>query len=71
MADPNYKISQSEYDAQFELLQKIQDKYNVVQKTVKDIRSLRTQINDFVGRQKDMPKEIKVMADSVVKKLTG
>jgi photosystem II stability/assembly factor-like uncharacterized protein len=72
LADPNYTVSQEGYEAQFELLQKIQDKYNVVQKTVKDIRVIRTQINDFVGRQgKDMPKEVKLMADSVVKKLTG
>jgi hypothetical protein len=72
LADPNYTVTKEGYEAQFELLQKIQDKYNVVQKTVKDIRVIRTQINDFVGRQgKDMPKEVKLMADSVVKKLTG
>jgi hypothetical protein len=43
-----------------------------VQKGVKDIRSTRTQINDFVGRQgKDCPKEVKDMADQINKQLTA
>jgi photosystem II stability/assembly factor-like uncharacterized protein len=71
-ADPNYKISQQDYEAQFEFLQQVQNKYNDVQKGVKDIRLLRSQINDFTTRQgKDIPKDVKQSADSILKQLTA
>lgn len=71
-ADPNYKINQQDYDAQFAFLTQVKDKFNETQKAIKDIRALRTQINSFVGLQgKDIPKEIKQMADSINKQLTG
>jgi hypothetical protein len=71
-ADPNYKISQQDYEAQFEFLLQVQNKYNDVQKGVKDIRSLRSQINDFTTRQgKDIPKDVKQSADSILKQLTA
>ena len=66
LADPNYKISQADYEAQFVFLNQVQGKYNDVQKAVKDIRTIRTQINDFTARQgKDIPKDVKQLADSV------
>jgi photosystem II stability/assembly factor-like uncharacterized protein len=72
VADPNYPITQQDYDAQFAFLQQVQGKFNEVQKGVKDIRSTRTQINDFVAKQgKDCPKEVKQMADSINKQLTA
>ena len=72
IADPNYPISQQDYDAQFAFLQQVQGKFNEVQRGVKDIRSTRAQINDFVGKQgKDCPKEVKQMADSINKQLTA
>jgi photosystem II stability/assembly factor-like uncharacterized protein len=71
-ADPNYKITQEEYDAQFNYLLTIQQKFNEVQKAIKDVRALRTQINEFTGRQqKDQLKEIKIAADSINKQLTA
>ena len=71
-ADPNYKLTQSDYDAQFSFLKTVQDKFNETQKAIKDIRSLRTQINDFVSKQgKDVPKEIKSAADTINKQLTA
>ncbi len=71
-ADPNYKCSQEEYEQQFAFLQQVQDKFNEVQKGIKNIRSARTQINDFVSKQgKDCPKEVKQMADSINKQLTA
>jgi photosystem II stability/assembly factor-like uncharacterized protein len=70
--DPNYKVSQEDYEAQFVFLQQVQGKYNEVQKGVKDIRTLRGQITDFTGRQgKDMPKEVKQLSDSILKQLTA
>lgn len=71
-ADPNYKLTQQEYDAQFAFLKQVSDKFNEMQKAIKDIRALRTQINSFVGMQgKDVPKEVKQMADSINKQLTS
>jgi hypothetical protein len=71
-ADPNYVCSQQDYEAQFAFLQKVQHKFNDVQETIAGIRSLRKQLNDFVDRQgKDCPKEVKQMADSINRKMTG
>jgi gas vesicle protein len=70
-ADPNYKLTQAEYEQQFSFLKTVQEKFNETQKSLKDIRSLRTQINDFVTKQgKDVPKEVKKMADTINKQLT-
>ena len=33
-ADPNYKISQEDYEAQFAFLQQVQNKFNEVQKAI-------------------------------------
>ena len=72
LADPNYKVSQADYDAQFDFLRQVQGKYNDVQRGVKDTRTLRGQINDFTARQgKDMPKDVKQLADSIQRQLTS
>ena len=69
---PNYRTSLTEYQQQFEFLKTVQDKFNETQKAVKDIRALRTQINSFTALQgKDLPKEVKTMADSINKQLTA
>ena len=71
-ADPNYVCSQADYDAQFQFLQTAMGKFNEVQKGIKNIRAVRSQINEFVGKQgKDCPKEVKLLADSINKKLTS
>jgi hypothetical protein len=70
-ADPNYKISQEDYEAQFAFLQEVQNKFNEVQKAIKNIRTVRTQITDFTSRLgKDIPKEVKQLADSINKQMT-
>ena len=72
LPDPNYKVSQQEYNEQFQFLWQVRNKFNDIQKGIKDIRALRTQINSFVSLQgKDAPKEVKAAADSINKKLTG
>lgn len=72
LADPNYKVSQADYEAQFEFLRQVQAKFDEVQKAVKDIRSLRAQMIDFVSRQgADCPAEVKAMADSIGKRITA
>ncbi len=71
-ADPNYKISQEDYEAQFNFLLQVRDKFNEVQKAIKNIRSLRTQINSFVNLQGEtIPKDVKQIADSINKQLTA
>ncbi len=71
-ADPNYKTTQAEYDGQHQFLQTAFAKFNETQKAIKDIRTLRTQVADFVTRQgKDVPKEVKSAADSINKNLTS
>jgi len=70
--DPNYKVTPEEYEAQFVFLNQVKDKFNEIQKSIRDIRSLRTQINSFIALQgKDVPKEVKEMADSINKQLTS
>lgn len=72
LADPNYKISLADYEAQFEFLTAVQAKYNEVQRTVKDISKLRTQINSFTALQgKGIPADVKQKAEEIVKKLTA
>lgn len=71
-ADPNYKTTQAEYEQQFAFLKTVQDKFNETQKAIKDIRALRQQINAFLALQgKDMPKEVRTMADSITKQMTS
>lgn len=71
-ADPTYKISQQDYEAQFNFLMQVRQKFNDVQKTIQDIRSLRTQINSFVALQgKNIPKDVKQSADTINKQLTA
>jgi photosystem II stability/assembly factor-like uncharacterized protein len=71
-ADPNYSIAQAEYDQQFQFLHTLQNKFDETQKTIKDIRTLRTQINSFIALQgKDVPADVKTMADSIHKKLNN
>ena len=71
-ADPNYKISQEDYEAQFAFLQEVQNKFNEVQKAIKNIRAVRIQINDFTSRlDKDIPKDVKQMADTINKQMTA
>ena len=72
LADPNYKCSQSDYDAQLAFLLQVQGKFNETMKAIKDIRQARTQMSDFVAKQgKSCPKEVKNMADSLGKVLTA
>ncbi|MBC7850980.1 MAG: glycosyl hydrolase, partial [Chitinophagaceae bacterium] len=72
LADPNYKITQQDYQSQFDFLQQVLGTFNDVQKGIKNIRTIRSQVNDFVGKQgKDCPKDVKAMADSINKQLTS
>ncbi len=69
LADPNYKMNEADYDAQVKFLQQVKDKFVEVQKAVKNIRTLRSQINDFASKTKD--KDIKQLGDSINKQITA
>jgi photosystem II stability/assembly factor-like uncharacterized protein len=72
VADPNYKTTQAEYVEQFTFLNTVSNKFNEVQKTVRDIRATRNQLNDFLARQaKDSSKEIKARVDSINNQMTA
>jgi photosystem II stability/assembly factor-like uncharacterized protein len=69
--DLTYKTTQQEYDQQFAFLKTVQAKFDSTQKAIKDIRNLRNQINAFTSLQgKDIPKDVKSMADSINKQMT-
>ena len=70
--DPNYKMNDDEYDEQVTFLLKVSDKFNDIQKAIKDIRTIRTQLNDFTLRlDTTNTKDIKKLADSINKKVTS
>lgn len=69
--NPNYAITEADYDAQTAFLLQVRDKFNEVQVSIKNIRTIRGQINDLTSRlEGDNAKEIKKMADSIQKQLT-
>jgi hypothetical protein len=72
-ADPNYKTTQAEYEEQFAFLWNVREKFNQTQQAIKDIRTLRSQINEFTGRtgKDSAAKEVKVLADTITKRLTA
>jgi photosystem II stability/assembly factor-like uncharacterized protein len=70
-ANPIYKLTQQDYDEQFNFLITVKDKFNDIQKAIKKIRIVRKQINDFTELQgKDFPKEVKQQADTIQKQIT-
>ncbi len=70
-ANPVYKMSQQDYEEQFNFLITIRDKFNEMQKAQKNIHDVRKQINDFTDKQgKDLDKGIKQQADTINKQMT-
>jgi photosystem II stability/assembly factor-like uncharacterized protein len=72
VADPNYKISQSDYEEQFSFLIKTRDKFSEIQKSLKQIREVRQQLSALSGRlPKDSTvKSLTVSIDSIQKRIT-
>lgn len=69
--DPNYKISQAEYEDQFNFLITVRDKFSEVITALKNIGALRKQMNEFAERLgKNYPDEIKKAAEAINKKIT-
>ena len=71
LADPNYPVSQEEYEEQFNFLIKTRDKFSETMKAQQNITDIKKQMTDFTTRLgKDCPKEVKAMTDSISKQLT-
>ena len=70
LRNPNYATTEVEYDEQLTFLLQVRDKFSEVQKAIKNIRALRTQMTEFTGRL-DGNREIKSFADSINKKITA
>ena len=70
-ADPNYKMTETQYEEQVSFLLQVQNKFNDIQKGIKDIRTIRTQLNDFTSKLDGADtNDIKKLADSINKKVT-
>ena len=71
-AEANYTTTQQAYEAQFAFTRKAQATFDQVQKAIKEIKTLRTQINDFNAKQpKPLPTILKAKTDSILTQLTA
>ena len=70
-ANPNYQTTEAQYEEQVNFLLEVRDKFNDVQKAIKNIRTIRSQVKDFTSRMDTAnTKEIKKLADSINNKIT-
>ncbi|GGA86761.1 WD40/YVTN/BNR-like repeat-containing protein [Puia dinghuensis] len=70
-ADPNYSMTEADYDTQVGFLLEVRDKYNEVQKAILRIRDLRTQLQELDGRLDSTAKPVRKLADSMIHELTS
>lgn len=70
--NPVYTATEADYDAQVSFLLSVRDKFNEVQKAIRNIRTVRTQINELNAKVDGRThKEIKQLADSINKQITA
>jgi photosystem II stability/assembly factor-like uncharacterized protein len=70
--DPNYAASESEYQAQFDFLNIIKNKFDETQQTIRDIRTTRGQINTLKDRLgKDYPSELDSLGKTILKQMAA
>ncbi len=71
--DPRVNASQEDFDAQFEMLRKIQDKLSAVHTGINQIREIRTQVEAWEKRTADRDDAVPVheAAEELKKALTG
>jgi photosystem II stability/assembly factor-like uncharacterized protein len=71
VGDPNYAMTESNYDEQVNFLLSVKNKFADVQKAVKNIRTLRSQITELNAKLTPADKEIKQLADTINKQITS
>lgn len=70
--NPVYTATEADYDAQVSFLLSVRDKFNEVQKAIRNIRTIRTQINELNAKVDGKThKEMKQLADSINKQITA
>jgi hypothetical protein len=69
--DPNYSLTEADYDAQVGFLLEVRNKYNEVQKAILQLRDLRTQLQDLNGRMDSTAKPVRKLSDSLIRELTS
>ena len=70
-ADPNYNLTEADYESQVGFLLQVRDKYNEVQKALLRIRTIRTQLQDLNSRLDSTARPIKKLSDSLIRGLTA
>jgi hypothetical protein len=70
-ADPNYNLTESDYETQVGFLLQVRDKYNEAQKAILRIRTVRTQLQDLNSRLDSTARPIKKLSDSLIRGLTA
>jgi photosystem II stability/assembly factor-like uncharacterized protein len=70
-ADPNYSLTEADYDAQVGFLLEVRDKYNAVQNAVLQARSIRGQLKALNGRLDSSAAPVRKLSDSIIRQLTA
>ena len=69
--DPNYEISNDDYKKQFEFLNTVKAKFEETQKTIKDIRQVRNQIQSLKEKMgEEYPKDLDSLGKKISKEMT-
>jgi len=73
LADPNYATTQEDYTLQENFLLQVKNSFAAIQKAIKDIRTLRTQLSNISSQldSNQLQKNISKKIDSAQKKLTA
>jgi photosystem II stability/assembly factor-like uncharacterized protein len=70
--DPNSKATAEDYKLQFELLKKIQNKFNETQSAIKEIREIKSQLNNYITKLDEKATlALKDSSRAIVKQLTA
>lgn len=70
--DPNYKVTLAEYEEQFNFLITARDKFSEVITSLKNIKEIRSQMNDYKDKwASDTVKDVFALMDSIDKRMTS
>jgi len=70
--DPNYAVSEEDYDKQVGFLLQVRDKFSAIQKAIENIRNMRGQIDAVVAKADTATtKDLKQLGDSINKQFTA
>jgi hypothetical protein len=70
-ADPNFALTEADYDDQVSFLLQVRDKYNAVQNAILQVRIIRGQLQALNGRLDSAGKPVRKLSDSIIHQLTA